>query len=533
MTTDHGSSTSSLRPGQRLLLAALLIALVAGPAAYDAFRPPYWAYPDPDLIFAYSGLVMAEWLPQEYFDHTGYFFLLVLGGWYQLLHTAGLLGAHTISTLPPLQDRAAFDAAWTGIIQAGRALMVLTAIGYVLIFAGLVGRWQKDWRLGLLAGVLIAGAAGVASQAYHLRSELISSLLVVATIFMALLAPRQRSIGRQLVLMTIAGLCAVLAVATKVFAFVPLLVVPLLVLVLMDPKPETSRPEQSPLSARMLAIVLIVGTLTILPAAAMVAHALSQSGNTFFRYAPLAFGLFGLYQAGFALLVLGAIAIYARIRKVPLGTAFAATVALGIGVALGVLALGIKYDPRNVTALLYPVEHLFEFSRWSNPDLIKEANVVSENLLGKFVAGISAVLKLRVFPTRTPTNMVMLEWLILIGMVLGRRDSDRRWIWQAALLVLVAWGIQFLFELRRPILWYFSYSDPFTVMAAIVVAARWRDVLFSRRSRAVTAAAALLFVVHGHGQIRGFTKFKYDLRMTCDWHDAYLRRLEKFPECGG
>ena len=189
--------------------------------------------------------------------------------------------------------------------------------------------------------------------------------------FMVLLAPRQRSIGRQLVFMTIAGLCAVLAVATKVFAFVPLLAVPLLVLVLMDPKPETSRPEQSPLSARTLAIVLIVGTLTILPAAAMVAHALSQSGNTFFRYAPLAFGLFGLYQAGFALLVLGAIAIYARIRKVPLVTALAATVALGIGVALGVLALGIKYDPRNVTAVLYPIEHLFEFSRWSNPDLIK------------------------------------------------------------------------------------------------------------------------------------------------------------------
>jgi len=379
---------------------------------------------------------------------------------------------------------------------------------------------------------LMAGAAGVASLAYHLRTELIASLLVTLTLFLIILAPRQRSVERQLVLMAGAGACAVLAVATKVFAIVPLLAVPPLAFVLMDRPTETRRPEQDAIPAKTLAIVLVIGALTILPTAAMVAHALAQSGNTFFRYTPLAFGIFGLYQTALIVAALGAVAIYARLRKVPLVTTLAVTVALGIGVALGLLMLGIKYDPRNVMAVLNPIEHLFVFSGWSNPDLVNEANIVSENLLGKLVKGTVAVLKLRVFPTRTPSNMVVLEWLVLVGMALGWRDIDRRWIWQAGCLLLAALGIQILFELRRPILWYFAHSDPFVIMAATIVAARWWNVLWSGRNRAAMIVAAAVFVAHGHGQIRGFTKFKYDLRLTCgQFHAVYLKRLQPFPEC--
>ncbi len=528
--TDRGKNAGFWPPGRKLLATLFLVVLAATLPLVNAFRPAWSTYPDPDLIYAYNAMVLVDWLPQEYFDHTGYIYLLLLAAYYKLLGVLGILDAYSVSTLPPVRDRAAYDSAWTGIVQSSRALMMVSTVGCVLIFAALVGNWKRDWRLGLLAGVLMSAATGVISMAYFLRTEMMSWAGVTFALLLLLLAPRQRTIERQLLLLAAVGFCGVVAVLSKVSAIIPLFTFPLLAFILIDRPTGEPRPEQAPVPARTMTIVLAAGAALLVPAAAMAIHALLQSGNTHYRFTPLAFGIFGLYQAAFAVLVLGAMALYARWRQVPLRTAFAATIALGAGIGAGLLLLLIKYDPRNVIATLSPIEALFVFSTWSNPELAQEANVLSGSLFGKAVSGAFAVLKYRFFPTRTPSNMHLLEWAMMLAIVFGRRDQDRRWILQAVTLVLIAWAIQVTFELRRSIIWYYSYTDPLVIMAAIIVAERWKEALFGKY-RWGTALFLALYLYAGQGQIRGFTKFHHGLQSACDWQHVYLKRLERFPEC--
>jgi hypothetical protein len=512
-------SPSRLRPRWQALLAALLIALVAGPAAVHAYRTSVWVYPDPDFILAYHALIFAEGLPQDFFDHTAYLYLLLLGGWYQLLHAVAVLGAPTVSALPPMADRSGFDAAWAAIIQAGRAFSILTTTGFVLLFALLVGRWRKDWRLGLLAGLLLAAAPGAMSQAYYLRTELISSMLVMLTIFCVIFAPRQPTIERQLALLAGAGLFAMLAVATKVFAVVPLLAVPLLAFALRDAR--DCGPKRIPLAPRTAAVVIAIFALASVAAIVLVAGTISRRWP--FSYTPVVFGLFGLYQALIAVAVVAAMAIYAWLRDVPWRIALAAMAALGTGIALGVLALGIKYDATNVVAILNPVEHMYGFAIGMNPDIL------SGGLLTRLAKGIGGLFTQRFL--RTPTNMIILEWLTLGGMAIGWRDRDRKWIWQAGLLLCIVWGLQAVFGLRQLILWYYAYTDPFVILAAVIVAARWQGVLSSKRGCVIAVAFLILYFVMGHLQIRGMTRLHSSVKASCEWHHAMLKRLETFPDC--
>ena len=86
----------------------------------------------------YNALVLNDGKPQQFFDHTAYITILSVKFWFQLLHALGLLDAWSLSAIPPASDVAAFDAAMTSAVRAGRVLALLIATGCVLIFAGLV-----------------------------------------------------------------------------------------------------------------------------------------------------------------------------------------------------------------------------------------------------------------------------------------------------------------------------------------------------------------------------------------------------------
>ena len=57
---------------------------------------------------------------------------------------------------------AAFDAAMTSAVRAGRLLAWLTATGCVLIFAVLVRMIVRDWRVALIATFAFAFSGGIA-----------------------------------------------------------------------------------------------------------------------------------------------------------------------------------------------------------------------------------------------------------------------------------------------------------------------------------------------------------------------------------
>src|SRR6202158_928091 len=118
-----------------------LAAIVAGLAAsffLYGYALVYWRNADMDLMVIYNALALNDGKPQLFFDHTAYLTILSLKLWFQLLHALGLLDAWSLSSIPSATDPAAFEAALTSAVRAGRVLAWLIAAGCVLIFAALV-----------------------------------------------------------------------------------------------------------------------------------------------------------------------------------------------------------------------------------------------------------------------------------------------------------------------------------------------------------------------------------------------------------
>src|SRR6195256_5197247 len=156
-----------------------LTAIVAGLAVsffLFGYALIYWRNADMDFMVIYNALVLNDGKPQLFFDHTGYLTILSVKFWFQLLHALGLLDAYSLATMPSAANTAAFDAAMTGAVRAGRVLAWLIATGCVLIFADLVRRVVRDWRVAMLATLAFAFSGGIAVHSRILRSELIAAL---------------------------------------------------------------------------------------------------------------------------------------------------------------------------------------------------------------------------------------------------------------------------------------------------------------------------------------------------------------------
>src|SRR6202790_4035154 len=136
--------------GRRWGLAAIAAGLAVSFFLFG-YAVIYWRNADMDFMVIYSALALNDGKPQVFFDHTAYLTILSLKLWFQLLHALGLLDGYSLSAIPPASNAAAFDAAMTSTVRAGRVLAWLIATGCVLIFAALVRRIVRDWRIGLMA----------------------------------------------------------------------------------------------------------------------------------------------------------------------------------------------------------------------------------------------------------------------------------------------------------------------------------------------------------------------------------------------
>src|ERR1700704_4687127 len=105
-----------------------LTAIAAGLAAsffLFGYALVYWRHADMDFMVVYNALALNDGKPQLFFDHTAYITILSVKYWFQLLHGLGLLDAWSLSSIPPASDTAAFDAAMTSAVRAGRLLALL------------------------------------------------------------------------------------------------------------------------------------------------------------------------------------------------------------------------------------------------------------------------------------------------------------------------------------------------------------------------------------------------------------------------
>src|SRR5258706_14798404 len=209
-----------------------LAAIVAGTAAsflLFGYALIYWRNADMDFMVIYNALVLNDGKPQLFFDHTAYITILSLKLWFQLLHALGLLDAYSLSSIPPASSAPAFDAAMTSAVRAGRVLAWLIATGCVLIFAGLVRRIVRDWRVALMATFAFAFSGGIAVHSRILRSELVAACPIIFALMVLIVVGRSSNIARPLWMAVAAGLC-MLGLENKVQAILLIGALPLLLL---------------------------------------------------------------------------------------------------------------------------------------------------------------------------------------------------------------------------------------------------------------------------------------------------------------
>src|SRR5437016_14187362 len=189
----------------------------------------YWRNADMDFMVIYNALAMNDGNPQHFFDHTAYLTILTVKSWFQLLHGLGLLDAWSLSSFPPASDVAAFDAAMTRAVHAGRILAFLIALGSVLIFVSLMLAVVRDCRVALIATNAFAFSGGVAVHSRILRSEFLAAMPVIFALLILIAVGRRAGFARPLAIGLAAALC-MLGLENKVQAILLIGVLPLIVL---------------------------------------------------------------------------------------------------------------------------------------------------------------------------------------------------------------------------------------------------------------------------------------------------------------
>src|ERR1700742_2716204 len=176
--------------GWRRSLAVIVVWLAVSFLLFGYFVV-YWRNTDMDFMVVYSALAMKAGKPQQYLDHPAYLTILSVKSWFTVLHQLGLLDAWTLPAIPKATEPAAFDAAMTHAVRAGRVLAFAIAISCIAIFAALSRLIVRDWRVALLATLAFALSGGMAVHERILRSELVAACPVILALMLLI------AIGRR------------------------------------------------------------------------------------------------------------------------------------------------------------------------------------------------------------------------------------------------------------------------------------------------------------------------------------------------
>jgi len=511
----HGWKTSLVAIALGMAVSLLLI----------GFSMPYWNVADQDLALAYNGLLLNDGRAQEYFDHPGYLYHLLLAAWYSLLHWLGLLPVHALSELPPASDVAAFDRAWQHLVEAGRVLSLILGIAFVWTYATLVRRLLGDWRIALMAAMALAYSGGVALHIRIMRTELLSAGLVTCALLLVVVAARAGGI-RRIVHIGLAGLCASLAIITKVQALLPALAIPIIALAFGEKRSGDAGED----SGRRWAVAIVAAALAIAiayPVSLLLAQGLA--GVTIYR--PIGGGLSGIYQWLIALFVGGSMVGYAAAYRVPLPDTIAAMVALACGIGLGLLALDIRYHPQNVIAVANPVEHMFASAAVATAALTHEPQMLTGAFAAALAKGFMQALAMHSFVFSTSARpTLLLEWFALVGAVVLWRRGERRLPLQVALLIVTAWALDAVFSLRSLQTPYFAYTDPLLILAAALALAHLPDLQMRRWAQNAAIVLLAVTVVWAHLEPMKAVLRHDPPQEACAWLPRHVT-LVVFPFC--
>jgi hypothetical protein len=513
----HGWKTSLVAIALGMALSLLLV----------GFSMPYWKIADQDLPLAYNGLLLNDGRAQEYFEHTGYLYHLLLAAWYRLLHWLGFLPVHALSELPPAADVAGFDRAWQQLVEAGRVLSLILGVAFVWAYAALMRRLIGDWRIAVMAAVALAWSGGIAMHIRIMRTELLSAGLITCALLLVLVAVRAGGL-RRIIYIGLAGLCASLAIITKVQALLPALAIPIIALAFGQTVPAAGR--EAPGAARpwtVAAIAIAVAVALALPAFVLLAQGMAGGTN----YRPIGGGMSGIYQWLIALWVAGAMMAYAVAYRVSVTDTVAAMAALVVGIELGLLSLDIRYHVQNVIAVANPIEHMFASAAVATPTLTDEPQMLTGAFTWALAKGVVRSLALHSFVFSTSARpTLLLEWLAVVGAIALWRRGERRVPVQVAVLVVAAWGLDAVFSLRSLQTPYFAYTDPLLILAAALVLAHLPQLQARRWAQHAAIALLVVTVVWAHLEPVKAVLRHNQPQEACVWLPAHVT-LIRFPFC--
>jgi hypothetical protein len=509
-----------------------LAAIVAGLAAsffLFGYALVFWRNADMDFMVVYNALVLNDGKPQQFFDHTAYITILSVKYWFQLLHGLGLLDAYSLPSIPPASSAAAFDAAMTSAVRAGRVLAWLIATGSVLIFAGLVRLVVRDWRVAQIATFAFAFSGGIAVHSRILRSELVAACPVIFALMILIVIGRRASIARPLGMAAAAALC-VLGLENKVQVILLIGALPLLAMPFGSAASASVGFWRNTRSGWLATVVAAIAAIS----AAWIASPLATVGFDpalldAAAFHPLLLGRFGIYQIALLVLIGGCVIAYAAIWRVSTAETLASMFAIAAGASMALLALNLVYNTDNVIAVANPLEKMLTFADASTADAANGSHLSGILLL--LFEGVASVLARYTFVLHSsPRPTVFLTWLIVPGIVVTWRRGDKLAAIQALLLLLAAIGIDALGVRRGLKSEYFIITDPLIILAGAVLLDRMHELRFYKWTYPVAIALLVLHIAVGQAEPIKYETMHRGPESICEWSGYYLPLLP-LPWC--
>ena len=509
-----------------------LAAVVAGLAAsffLVGYALVYWRNADMDFMVVYNALVLNDGKPQQFFDHTAYLTILSVQFWFKLLHGLGLLDAWTLSSMPSASHPAAFDAAMTSAVRAGRLLAWLTATGCVLVFAGLLRLLLRDWRVALIATFAFAFSGGIAIHSRILRSELLAAFPVLSALLILIIVGRRAGVARPLAMALAAFLC-MLGMENKVQAVLLIAALPLVILPFGTAGSASAAFWRNPMSAwPATAIAALAAAAAAWAAFPLIGIGFDRALLDAAQFRPLFLGTFGVYQAALLILIGACMVAYAAIWRVSAAETLASMFAVAAGALVTLLALKLEFNTGDVIAVFNPLEKMLSFTDASTADLANGASL--KGIVLPLFEGIASVLARYTFVLHSsPRPTVFLVWLIVPGIVLAWRRGERQTAIQAIVLIAAAIGIDALGVRRGLKSEYFVFTDPLIILAGAILLDGMRDLRFHKSAYPIAAALVGLHLVIGQAEPVKYALKRAGPEPVCEWNRYHLPLLP-LPWC--
>jgi hypothetical protein len=508
-------------------LAAILGALLLSFLLFGYFLI-YWRNADMDFMITYSALAMNDGKPQQFLDHTAYLTILAVKSWFQLLHGMGLLNAYTLPAIPSATNAAAFDAAMTEAVRAGRVLMFLIAATSVLIFAGLSRLILRDWRVALLATLAFAASGGIAVHSRILRSELVAACPVIFALMILIFVARRGSLWRPLLIALAAGLC-VIGLLNKVQVILLIGTLPIAILPFGGDQSRSVAFWSTPAGLLAVLAAAIAAALASWAAWPLISLGLNQSLLRAATFHPLLLDRFGIYQAMLMALILGCMIAFAAIWRVSVMETIASMLALIAGGAAALLLLNVDFNAADVIAVFNPLEKMLTFADASTTNVANGSSPLAVLLL--LIEGLASVFARFTFVLHSsPRPTVFLTWLILPGIVYAWRQGKKQLALQSLLLMGAAIGIDAITVRRGLKIEYSIFTDPLIILAGAILLDAMRNLRFHKWAYPIAAGLIALHVAVGQAEPIKYTFKRTGPASICEWSPYYMP-LTRLPWC--